>query len=155
MAGGRQITLTAPDGWEFDDGDQPRVPRWPIDKGKHWWDGPDSYGVPVEVQCALTDRHYVLRRTAPDMVAVMLPRDVAEHYIDANGHHVHTCVEDDALEAAAREALARTAVLIAGPAGCAEVSVDDARQTAGYAMASSYGNERRVGEALRKATGGE
>jgi hypothetical protein len=117
-----KLVVSPPEGWAWDGDEQPRLPT----KGDMVWTGraePFKWGPPK-----YCERYYILRRTAPDMVAVMLPRDVAEHLaaVISGCGVTEQCIHRDALVDTAREALARTAVLIAGPAGCAEVAVEQA-----------------------------
>jgi hypothetical protein len=98
--GMKEIKLTAPEGWEFDG--EPEFNEGNIHPG--WY-------IP-------------LRRAQPAMVAMLLTRRMAEHLQNCalEGHHEVT----DGLGQAAKDALARDAVVIAGPHGCAEVSVEQA-----------------------------
>jgi hypothetical protein len=121
----KELTIMAPEGFEFSGEQQPRVPSWPNERNAYWWDGPESSYPPTPIADGLHEVHFILKRTAPDMVAVMLPRDVAEWYADKTGD-AHITSAMGAVAAAARVALARTTVLIVGPAGCAEVSVEQA-----------------------------
>jgi hypothetical protein len=128
-----KVELELPDGWELD--------------GKHEF----SEG-------HIHPGWYIpLRRTAPQYMAVLLPRDVVERR--ASGEFLHA--DEPAVNGAAREALARTAVVIAGPAGLAEVSVEDARHLLSEEHCllhelSGVGcpANGRLGLVLRKAAGG-
>jgi hypothetical protein len=134
-----KVELELPDGWEQTDHDMP------VSKDLV---SPDTGYLVVRIP---------MRRTAPDMVAVMLPRDVVERR--ASGEFLHA--DEPAVNGAAREALARTAVVIAGPAGCAEVSVEDARHLLSEEHCLLHElrgvgcpANGRLGLALRKAAGG-
>jgi hypothetical protein len=120
-----KVELELPDGWERDG--QPEFSEGHIHPG--WY-------IP-------------LRRTAPQYMAVLLPRDVVERR--ASGEFLHA--DEPAVNGAAREALARTAVVIAGPAGCAEVPLDEARAAFFHAERGNAAGAV-VLQALRKAAGG-
>lgn len=109
-----------------------RLPR-----GGDWYVEPPT-GTPYQSQGDFVDtpladphgygwRRVILKRTAPGMVAVMLPRGVAVREAKGRDMWEEGSPRRQVGDAAA-EALARTAVLIAGPAGCAEVSVEDAQR---------------------------
>jgi hypothetical protein len=142
----KELTIKAPEGFEFID-----------DRA---WDRR------VEAVDGRLEVAYRIRRTAPDMVAALLPRDVAEDAETALRKHV-TCAPSQsdrdaiyntnmlyAADAIRKAREARTAVTIAGPAGCAEVSVEDAQHAAVIVRASINSAEHRVASALRKAAGG-
>jgi hypothetical protein len=123
-----KLVVTPPDGWTWDS---------------------EPAGVGFDEERRQVRLLTGVQRTAPDMVALLVPRERAEHIVGGGEKYW-----PEPLVAAAREALARTAVLIAGPAGCAEVSVEDAQHAAVIVRASINSAEHRVASALRKAAGG-
>ena len=120
---------------------------------------PEGYEVDVEAGEFFMDSHsrgatVRFKPTAPQYVAVLLPRDAASN-LSLYGFGGGMPVADIKVVLAANDdALNRAAVLIAGPGGCAEVSVEDVEDASVQMAVASAATVRNLNAALRKAAGG-